>query len=231
LKGIFITGTDTSVGKTVVAAAFARALKVSGKDVGVMKPVSTGGAKSEDAEFLIKASGVSDDLNLINPIHLKTPLAPWVASQLTKNSIDLDKVWQAYKTLSDRHQLMIVEGIGGLMVPIRKDFFVADMIKRLNLPIVIVSRQILGTINHTLLTIKLARYYNIKILGIVMNNTSKGEGDILKKTNINAIEKFGKVKVLGSLPFDSTLNVPRGTLGRIVKYAHRFIDIDKVMDS
>ena len=230
MRGIFITGTGTSVGKTVVAAGFAHVLKSSGQDVGVIKPIATGGVMSQDARFLKKAAGVSDDLNLINPVCLKPPLAPWVASKITKTPIELNKVWRAYKILSDRHSLMIVEGIGGLMVPIRKNFFVADMVKKLKLPIVIVSSQVLGTINHTLLTVMAAKYYKIKILGIVMNNISGLNDSILKETNTRAIEDLCKVKIIGELPFDRTVNVSDGTLGRVVKDAHRFIDIDVVGD-
>ena len=231
MRGIFITGTGTSVGKTVVAAGFAHVLKSSGKDVGVMKPIATGGVRSDDAEFLAKAAGVSDDLNLINPVCLKPPLAPWVASKRTKIPIDLNKVWRAYRTLSDKHSFMIVEGIGGLMVPICKNFFVADMIKRLKLPIVIVSSQVLGTINHTLLTVRVAKYYKIKILGIVMNNISGLKDGILKETNPRAIEDLCKVKIIGKLPFDGTVNVSGGVLGRVVQDAHKFIDIDVVASS
>lgn len=228
MRGIFVTGTGTLVGKTVVAAGLAMMLKASGKDVGVMKPIATGGDVSDDAKFLAKAAGVTDDLSLINPICLEPPLAPWVASEITKIPIDLNKVWRAYRTLSGKHSLMIVEGIGGLMVPICKDFFVADMIKKLNLPIVIVSKQELGIINHTLLTVMVAKYYKIKILGIVMNNPLGLKDSILKETNPRAIEKLCQIKVIGKLPFDKTVNASDNTLGRIVKNAHRFIDIDEV---
>src|SRR5262247_1970348 len=154
MRSFLVTGTDTGVGKTLVAGGIAAALARRGIDVGVMKPFATGAIRvggrlvSEDAQFLKKAAGVDDPLDLINPSCLQPPLAPAMAARIAKKPIDLDKVWAAWRTLKARHSTMIVEGVGGLLVPLVTGFTVADLARRWNLPLVIVTRPTLGTINH-----------------------------------------------------------------------------------
>ena len=195
-KVIFITGTDTGVGKTIVSAGLAAAFKRKGVDVGVMKPVATGAVRknnrlvSSDAEFLKKAAKVNDENYLVNPYCIDLPLAPSVAFGLRKNKISVDKIRDCLEELLNRHELVIVEGIGGLSVPIYKDYLVADLIKELNAPLIIVSRNGLGTINHTLLTVNKARDFGLEILGLIFNNPTKIKKDISQKTNPRIIKEL-----------------------------------------
>jgi dethiobiotin synthetase len=195
MKGFFVTGTDTGVGKTIIAAALAASFKNKGNDVGVMKPVATGGW--DDARFLIKAAGVKDNLFLVNPYCLETPVAPSVAADIEGRKIDPQRIKAAYEELSKRHEMMIVEGVGGLLAPIYKRYLTSDLIEELNLPIVVVARPGLGTINHTLLTISQARRSRIKILGVIINNYDEATAGIAEKTAPAVIEDIGKVPILG----------------------------------
>ncbi|MDP8230345.1 MAG: dethiobiotin synthase [Candidatus Gorgyraea atricola] len=205
-KGFFVTGTDTGVGKTEVAAYLARFLSRKGFKVGVMKPIATGA--SSDAEILKRASHSKDLIRDINPVSLKLPLAPMVAG-----SVDMKLVWKSFKRLSTENDLMIVEGIGGIKVPIhkkaKKAFYVLDMISKMKLPAIIVARPDLGTINHTLMTVKLLQSKKIKIAGIIFNHTSYMRNGMSVKTNPRVIEKLSGVKVFGIMPYSRDRNKRR----------------------
>ena len=160
MRSYFITGTDTGVGKTVITASLAAILRRRGIDVGVMKPVSTGGPgkgrfQSSDVELLHGAAMVSDAEKTINPVFLPVPASPYDAAKALDVKIDMDLVFDSYRTLAKSHQVMLVEGIGGVMTPIKRNFFVADMIKQMGLDTIIVTRSGLGTINHTIMTAEL----------------------------------------------------------------------------
>ena len=219
-RGLFITGTDTGVGKTIVAAGLALSLKAKGVDVGVMKPVETGCQRqngqliAEDAIFLQKMSGVSDDLAVINPYRLKDPLAPAIAAGRDKVKIDLDVIRDAYLTLSSRHEIVIVEGAGGLLVPVTESCFMADLARLLGLPLILVARASLGTINHTLLSLYYARQQALPTIGIVMNHTSSEIG-IAEQTNATELKRLAKCLFLGAMPFMPVIN--RNTLISIFK--------------
>jgi dethiobiotin synthetase len=205
--GIFITGTDTGVGKTFVAAGLLKALREIGYNVCPMKPVETGcwilkgRLVPADALKLICAAEADEPLNLINPYRFRQPLAPAVAAELEGISIRKKKIISAYRQLSKRYDLTIVEGAGGIMVPVYKKYLFVDLIKDLNLPVVIVSRPGLGTINHTLLTIEAARNRGIDILGVIINHSTKIRKDISVKTNPGIIERLGGVPLLGTVPY------------------------------
>ncbi len=206
-KGIFITGTDTGVGKTFITIGLLRALQKLGFNVCPMKPVETGCGSLKgrlvpaDALKLICAAEVDEPLNLINPYRFRQPLAPAVAAELDGVKIDKKKIISAYKQLSKKYDITIVEGAGGVMVPVYRKYFFADLIKDLNLPVIIVSRPGLGTINHTLLTIDAARNRGIDILGVIINYSTKIKQDISVKTNPEVIKKLGGVPLLGIVPY------------------------------
>jgi dethiobiotin synthetase len=209
--GIFITGTDTEIGKTVIAGGLAAALKTAGVDVGVMKPIASGGVErkgrvvSEDALFLKSAAQVDDALDLINPICLRHPLAPSVAAELEGVSIDLRQIDEAFAELRQRHEFIVVEGVGGIAVPICEEMLVADMAQRFQLPLLIVARPNLGTINHTVLTVEFARSYNLEICGIVLN-VSQGESKgLAEETNPKELARLTHLPILGTVPFDDRL--------------------------
>ncbi|MDD5771963.1 MAG: dethiobiotin synthase [bacterium] len=202
MRGIFITGTDTGVGKTIISAAIACGLKEKGINVGIMKPVGSGGKKrgnhfvSNDALILKKAAGVSDPLELINPICFKTQIAPYPASLIEKREINLNKIYSSYEKLCKKHEFMVVEGIGGVLVPIKKNYFVIDLIKKLGLSVIVVCRPGLGTINHTLLTINALLSNKIKIICLVFNKTSPDMEDLSEKSNLEIIKKLSGIRVI-----------------------------------
>ncbi len=209
-KGLFITGTDTDVGKTFVASGLLRAFKKMGISACPIKPVETGCRVKkgklvpEDAVKLIRASGVKEPLDLINPYRLKHPLAPSVAAKLESITIKKTKIISSYKTLSNKYDITVVEGAGGIMVPVYNKYLFIDLVKDLKLPLLIVARPGLGTINHTLLTIETARKRGIDVLGVIINHTVKNRKGLAEKSNPEVIEKLGKVPVLGVVPYSGT---------------------------
>jgi dethiobiotin synthetase len=204
-KGIFITGTDTGVGKTYVAAGIAEQLRQDGVDVGVMKPAETGCAARagklvpRDAKRLIKAAGVTDSLELVNPVRMRKPLALLVAAAMEGLRIDPRDIQNAFQTLASRHEYMIVEGAGGIMVPIAPGYSFLDLAQEMGLPVLIVARPSLGTINHTLLTVKALKDRGLAIAGIVINYADDRRPGLAEKTSPAVIEEISGVKVLGTM--------------------------------
>ncbi|MEW5766038.1 MAG: dethiobiotin synthase [bacterium] len=212
MSGLFITGTDTGVGKTVVAAGLTRAYRDMGHRVGVMKPVSSGAIKTptsglecRDTRLLIEASGIQEEVSLINPYCFEEALAPAAAASLAKIEIEVGKILEAYHLLAQGYDPMIVEGVGGLLVPIRKDYLVIDLVRDLNLPLLVVARPGLGTINHTCLTVKYALKEGIRVVGIIINGLKKA--GLAEKTSPALIEEITGVPILGILPYLSDLTV------------------------
>lgn len=172
--GLFVTGTDTGVGKTIVTATLARILKLRGVNVGVMKPVTSGCVErngeliSEDAELLAWAAGVECDDDLA-PYRLREPLAPAEAAKLDGVKVDFGRIADCYQRLTRRHDFVLVEGAGGLMVPLNGGLLVADLVNHLKLPLVVVARPYLGTINHSVLTCYAAGQMGIEVKGVIVN--------------------------------------------------------------
>jgi dethiobiotin synthetase len=212
--GIFVTGTDTGVGKTLVAAGLAAWCRHQGLDVGVMKPVASGcrsvnGQRpanrlvSSDAMLLRHAAGARDALALINPVCYREPLAPYAAERLCGRPVRWRAVAQAYARLRQRHSLMIVEGIGGLLVPLSKTRSVVDLIRLCRLPCLVVARLRLGTLNHTLVTVSLARRLGLDVLGVVLNPAEPPSADaggrLAEQTNAAVLRRWLPVPLLGTL--------------------------------
>jgi len=189
VRGVFVTGTDTEVGKTVVAASIAAVLRERGYDAGVMKPVATGcryidgELAGDDALFLIEAGGSTDPISTISPFSYKPPVAPTVAATLAGRRIDLNLVTECFVRLARNHDLMIVEGIGGIMVPLDDCLTVIDMARKLNLPLIIVARPSLGTINHTLLTVRAAEAAGLAVAAVVLNRYPPDPVDLVAANN------------------------------------------------
>lgn len=196
-RSIFITGTDTGVGKTMAARVLGTLLKSQGLDVGVMKPVQCGG---DDAASLKEFLKVNDPLEDINLYRAKEPLSPHEAFRRDKINVHVDKIISVYQRLRRRHDVLLIEGAGGLMVPIRDEYLVADLIKDFDADMVIVSRPGLGAINHTLLTIDAARERGINVLGVLFCETEQKDKGIPEKTNPATISRLGDVPVLGIIP-------------------------------
>lgn len=203
-KGIFITGTDTGVGKTIFSAALARLLKDKGVKVGVMKPVTTGCSEREgslvsaDAELLAWGAGLQVSPE-IAPYLLREPIAPSAAAEMEHIKIEFSRIVAAYHRLSEKHDFVIVEGAGGLMVPLAGGLLVADLIKLLALPLLVVARPDLGTVNHTILTCFAARELGLDIRGSVINNFPDSPGTA-ESTAPHLIDSLSGVPLLARLP-------------------------------
>jgi dethiobiotin synthetase len=208
MQGYFITGTDTGVGKTLIGGAIARAWVQLGKSVGVLKPVETGceirGNRliPEDALFLKEMARCPEDIVTVCPYRLQPPLAPWVAATVEKVRIEVTRINSIFLEMQEKYDVILVEGAGGLMVPIDENFLTCDLIKILDLPVIIVARLSLGTINHTLLTVTQAQNSQIKITGIILNQLSPQTGKA-EETNPYVIKKISDVTVLGQIPYIS----------------------------
>lgn len=221
-RGIFITGTDTGVGKTVVAAGLAAALRADGVDVGVMKPAETGcaegpdGLRALDAELLARAAGVTDPPELVCPVRLREPLAPSVAAEAEATRVDLGAIRSAFNHLAERHPLVLVEGAGGIGVPLHEDYLMADLALDLGLPVLIVARPSLGTLNHTLLTVEFARARSLKVLGVVISGMpAESDRDSAERTNPVVLPGLTGVPVLGILEQDPEVDTTAGRLGSV----------------
>ena len=206
-QALFVTGTDTGVGKTVVTALLASLLARRGISVGVMKPVATGGEelggllRSPDALFFKETLALDEPLELINPVCFREPLAPSIAAGSEGMEIDLAVLDGAYASLMRCHDAVLIEGIGGLLVPLKGRFSVADLALRWNVPLLVVGRPGLGTINHTALTISCARSRGLRVAGFVMNASHPLTGDRAEATNPACIEELCDVKCWGIIPY------------------------------
>jgi len=190
-KGIFICGTDTGVGKTYICCQLARALKIGGVAAGVMKPFCSG--SRSDVRRLLRAAGVRDALDIVNPVYLRYPLAPLVAARLEHRKVSLSAVTSSYRALRGKYDFLIVEGAGGVEVPVTERFMVSDMMARFALPAVIVARAGLGTINHTLLTLQRLRQKKIKVAGIILNG--RRGNSLAEKTNPQILRELTRLPV------------------------------------
>jgi dethiobiotin synthetase len=227
-RSLFITGTDTGVGKTVVAAGLAASLRNSGVDIGVMKPIETGfSLRSSDAFFLKRMAGVDDRLDSITPYRLRHPLSPFAAAQIERVSIRFEKIRWAYHRLLREHQTLLVEGAGGLLVPITRKMTMADLALRLNLPLLIVARTNLGTLNHTLLTVEVARRRGIKVAGVIFNHLVQRRG-LAEKTNPSVIKDFLSVPILGEILYAPFLKGGNRTSEKIREWVETYVDIGRI---
>ncbi len=213
LPGLFVVGTDTGVGKTCVASAIARCLAREGRRVGVLKPVATGvprgAGRGEDADLLIAAAGGSIAPERVVPLAFEAPLAPVVAARRLGRRLEPAEVERALDAALawwlDRADVMVVEGIGGLLTPLAEGTTVADLAIRLDYPLVVVARRALGTLNHTLLTIEAALRRGLRIVGIVLNGTAPA-GDagaqLAEATNgVELARRLDGIAVLAEVPF------------------------------
>lgn len=235
-SGIFITATDTGVGKTIVSAGLALALKARGVRVGVMKPIATGCSGpdehlvSQDAVFLFEAAE-NEFPYLTNPSRFRNPLAPQVASEIEKKEIKPEALIEAYRKLQQHYDFIIVEGIGGLMVPITKNYFVSHLIQALDLPVVIVARSALGTINHTLLTIDAAVIRGLDVRGIIFNRVPAVNVSLADITSPKVIHEISGIPVLGSLPEIEGLDIDNCRFAGLKESFESRINIDKIYSS
>jgi dethiobiotin synthetase len=205
-RGIFITGTDTGVGKTFIGCALAALLKDLGYRVGVMKPVETGCVERDgklfpdDAAQLKEASGCDFPLEKICSYRLREPLAPSVAADREGARIDIDQLINGYKELSSSHDITLVEGAGGLMVPLLPSYTYADLASVLKLPVLVVAANRLGAINHILLTLEHASCKSLNVLGYVLNQI-ESQPSLAAETNREALSSLTGVRCAGEFPY------------------------------
>ncbi len=224
MRGLFVTATDTGVGKTEVACALLRAQRAAGIDAVGMKPAQSGHVPGEpsDAERLREACGRVEPLDAICPYSLAAPLAPVVAARLEGRAIELTRILEAARALAARHATIVVEGAGGLLVPLTERESYADLAVALGLPLVVVARAGLGTVNHTLLTIEAARRRGLAIEAVVLNRTTP-EDDPSVPHNAAEIARLGGVNVVGPLQFKADIAARdvelRSAIARAVKFS------------
>jgi len=220
--GYFITGTDTGVGKTIVTSAILRSFIKKGLKVGAMKAIETGCLNKDgillpsDGMLLRDMAEMNDSLDLITPIKLENPLSPLVASRIEETEVDIERILRAFETLRKKYDYLLVEGVGGLMVPLNKEekkksmfYFVRDLIKDMGLPVILVTRPTLGTINHTLLTLEALKNKKISVKGYIINFSEPAKNDIAEKTNPQVLKELVDVPCLGVLPYLTELNKDR----------------------
>ncbi len=208
-QGLFVTGTDTEVGKTMVTAGLAAWCKGQERSVGVMKPVAsgcsrdaTGALVSEDTLFLQQAIESCDPLHEITPITYEAPLSPHMAARrqgpLPETAQVQTRIREAFQSLEGKHEMLLVEGVGGFLVPVTDDLLASDLAGEFGLPVLIVAANRLGVINHTLLTIDAVRARGLTVAGVLLNDLVPP--DDAAPSNAEALRLVTDVLVFGPLP-------------------------------
>jgi dethiobiotin synthetase len=193
---LFITGTDTGVGKTHIAARLLRLLRASGVRCAGMKAICCGDRR--DAEALLAAGSDCVTIDEVNPVWLKTPAAPIVGTVMEKVSVDIEQILAAFHALQERVEHVIVEGTGGWLVPIRSDYFVSDLAVAMKLPVLVIAQNRLGCLNHAALTVRSVAAHELKCLGLVLNSTET-TSDMAALTNADILKRILDVPLLAGL--------------------------------
>jgi dethiobiotin synthetase len=216
IRGIFITGTDTDVGKTWVAAGLTAALRKRGVKAVYFKPVQSGCPREDgrliptDAKFACSLTCLDEPLEVLTPIALRLPLAPGIAAAQAGVEVNLEVVAASLRDLTARYEFLVVEGAGGLYVPlVGTHFLVLDLIRWLGLPLAVVAKSGLGTINHTVLTVKAAQAAGVKVAGVILNRYPDNPG-LAAASNPGVIQALTGVPILGKLPEVPDLTSPAG---------------------
>jgi dethiobiotin synthetase len=202
MRGVFVTGTDTEVGKTVLAAAICAAAAAKGIKVAAFKPVVTGINEPEgpawprDHDLLATVANAGQAPEEIAPYTYEPAVSPHLAQELAGEEVDPDSLVAAARAEAEKGEALVVEGVGGLLVPLAKEYLVRDFAGELSLPIVIAARPGLGTINHSLLTIEAARAVALRIQAVVLTPWPDEPSD-MERSNMETIERFGEVPVIG----------------------------------
>jgi len=211
-RGFFVTGTDTGVGKTVISGAIVTVIQSLGLTPGVMKPIESGCRRREgnlmprDGLFLKRLARMDDPISDITPVRYSKPLAPLAASELEERPVRLAPIRKAFAKLSQKYDAVVAEGIGGLMVPVAKDYFVIDLAGEFGMPLIIVSKPGLGTLNHTLLSVESALKRGLEVAGVIINFSTPPERSIAEKTNVELLGRILPVPLMGTFPYLSKLS-------------------------
>ena len=213
--GIFITGTDTGVGKTIISVALLYAFKESGLDCVYMKPVQTGCFRKSgkliapDLEFVLSTSEqcpTEKEKKIMAPYLFQPACSPHLAAGLERHPIIPAKIINSFKALKKLHDFVIVEGAGGVLTPFSWQYSMLDLMKALSLPVILIARPGLGTINHTLLALRELRRAKLEIIGIVLNYSTKAKKGIIETSNKTAIERLDGTRVICEFPFVDNLS-------------------------
>jgi dethiobiotin synthetase len=212
-RGIFVTATDTGVGKTLVASALVKCLTQCGIDVGVMKPIETGVSQStraqSDGARLRKAAGADDPLVEVSPYVFRLPMAPFSAAQAEGKTVQMATILRTFRTLRQKHTFMVVEGAGGIYVPITQGLNLSNLICKMKLPVIVVGRSDVGGINHALLTLHALRDQNIPVVALVLNQQRPVRTKIARtqeESTVNLLRQRAGVPVVGPLLYTPTIN-------------------------
>jgi len=234
-KGLFITGTDTGVGKTFVAAGLARCLRDRGIPPGVLKPVETGCVLRKgkriprDGAFLKHMAGASEPLEEIVPYRLAAPLAPQVAAEREGVRVQVRRIQQSFRRVSARHVCTLVEGAGGILVPVRRNCSMVNLIEQFELPVLVVSRIGLGTLNHTLLTLFYLAQKRIPVAGVVFNDPN-GHRDLSARSNPSVLERCSSVPILGNIPYRKGTRMTRECGNEIARRVAEHVKVEAIID-
>ncbi|MEA2495870.1 MAG: dethiobiotin synthetase [Thermoleophilaceae bacterium] len=201
MRGVFITGTDTEVGKTVLAAAICAAAAAKGIRVAAFKPVVTGIDEPttgwpRDHELLAQVANAGQSPEDVSPHRYGPAVSPHLAAELENVELDAEQLVQEAEGQASKADALVVEGVGGLLVPLAREYLVRDFAGELSLPVVIAARPGLGTINHSLLTIEAARAVALRIQAVVLTPWPDEPSD-MERSNMETIERFGEVPVIG----------------------------------
>ena len=235
-RGIFVTGTDTEVGKTVVSAALVICLRGKGLDASYLKPVGTDGVEIDgrlanpDALWIGRAAGLDDPPALLNPFCLRHPLSPLAAGRLEGVTLSLEEIAAAVQEALARHRFTVVEGVGGLLVPLAEGVTVLDMMAALGLPSLVVGRPGLGTINHTLLTIEAIKARGLEVAGFCFSGAEEhGETDAGLAQNASIVIEFSQTPFWGSLPAVDKSAGGELDSAALAQQAGRSLDLSRIL--
>lgn len=223
MKAIFVAGTDTGVGKSVITGLLGSHMLRKGRRVVTQKWVETGAAAySRDIELHLKLMAkrkisFPGHLSSMSPYVFRLASSPYLAARAENKKISIGRIKRCFKELSFDFDRVIVEGAGGLLVPVNKDALVIDIVKEMRLPVLLVAANRLGAINSTLLSIEALRSRDIKIIGVVFNNVLKDEDERILKDNPAAVKAFGDVSILGVLPYSKKIEFLRNPFARIAR--------------
>jgi dethiobiotin synthetase len=212
MKGFFVTGTDTGVGKTVISGGLIKVLNFMGLKTAGMKPVESGCIREgdilipSDGSFLKQMAHMPGPITEVTPCCFENPLAPLAASELEKKNISISGIKKAFYSFYREYDAVIAEGVGGLLVPLKKDYFVLDLAKEMGLPLIVVAKPGLGTINHTMLTVDLALKEGLTVAGVVINYSSPPQNNLAEETNPGILKEICPVPLIGIFPYLENCN-------------------------
>lgn len=237
MSGLFITATDTDVGKTVITGVIAAALKGRGLGVGVMKPLASGGIPdqegklvAEDATFLMQAAGFPESERLaVNPLCLGPALTPAVAAKISGVEVDMPAIIGAYHELTKRYEPVLVEGVGGITAPLWQDYLLVDLMVELDLPVIVVTRAKLGAINHTVLTVAYARSRGLQVAGIIINGWNEEEIGILETSNEEYMTRLTGIPILGKFPYLPAIIQTKVTSSELALLGEKYLQMDHLI--